>query len=90
MKNLKNRLNVAYKLATDISRKSQLHQKHNYDLKVRGNKVEIGDRVLVKAVRFDGKHKLANKWEEFLYIIISQPNPSIPVYEIKREDNEST
>ena len=29
--------------------------------------MEVGDRVLVKVVAFDGKHKLADKWEEAVY-----------------------
>jgi hypothetical protein len=31
------------------------------------------------------KQKLADKWEHDPYIVISQPNHDIPVYQVKRE-----
>ena len=88
IESLKQRLDQAYKLATEMSRKSQAHQKANYDLKVRHSKIEIGDRVLVKAVGFEGKHKIANRWEESPYIVTAQPNTDIPVYEVRQENNQ--
>ena len=48
--------------------------------------VSPGDRVLVKVVAFQGKHKIADKWERDPYKIISQPNQDIPVYKLQRED----
>ncbi|VDI82960.1 Hypothetical predicted protein [Mytilus galloprovincialis] len=41
---------------------------------------------LVKILAFDGKHKLADKWEEDPYQIVNQPNKEIPVYEVKKEN----
>ena len=43
-----------------------------------------GDKVLVKVVAFDGKHKIADRWEEEPYVIIRQLNNNIPVYEVKK------
>ena len=43
------------------------------------------DRVLVRNVSLRGKQKLADKWEEHPYVIISQPDPTVPVYQVKRE-----
>ena len=37
---------------------------------------------------FEGKHKIAYRWEEDLYVILSQPNPYIPVYVVQREDTK--
>ena len=45
-----------------------------------------GDRVLVKILAHQGKHKIENKWEDRPYIIIKQPNEEIPVYSLQRED----
>ena len=67
---------------------AQQRQKAGYDLKVRGATLEVGDRVLVKNLAFDGKHKLADRWEEFAYIVISHPNKDIPVFVVEREDGE--
>ena len=83
---MKDRLRKAYDLATKASGQSQDKQKANYDVRVRGGRVEIGDSVLVRKLAFDGKHKLANKWEDDMYIVRDQPNPDIPVYIVQRED----
>ena len=42
--------------------------------------------MLVRKLAFDGKHKLANKWEDDMYIVRDQPNPEIPVYVVQQED----
>ena len=86
MKELRDRLTHAYKLAAETSRKAQSRQKEDYDLRVRGAAVQKGDRVLVKIVAHDGKHKLADKWEDVPYVVMDQPNPDIPVFNVMRED----
>jgi len=42
----------------------------------------------VKIVAFDGRHKLADKWEDDVYVILGQPNPSIPVYTVGKENGD--
>ena len=86
--NLKKKLRLSYDLAQKNIRKSQERQKEHYDKKVRGATVEVGDRVLVKIVAFDGRHKIADRWEEDPYIIISKPNPDIPVFKVRKENGE--
>ena len=48
--------------------KARQKQKSVYDLKAKAAKLEIGDRVLVKILAFDGKHKIADKWTKDIYI----------------------
>ena len=88
IENLKNKIRLSYDLAQKNIRKSQERQKEHYDMKVRGATVQPGDRVLVKIVAFDGRHKIADRWEEDPYIIISKPNPDIPVFKVKKENGE--
>ena len=38
---------------------------------------------------FEGKHKLANKWEEDVYVVDAQPNPDVPVYSLFRETDHT-
>ena len=83
---LRARLKHAYELATKSASKSQSQQKTYYDQKARASVLGIGDRVLVKIVAFDGRHKIADKWEDDVYVILNQPNPSIPVYEVGKEN----
>ena len=88
VENMKERLRKSYELASEAVKRSQHRQKEHYDLKSRGAVLEVGDRVLVKVVAFDGRHKLADKWEEEPYVIICQPNEGVPVYEVRREDGQ--
>ena len=59
---MKERSVGAYKLASESTEKATQKQEERYDLKRRGAKEESGDRVLVKKVAFDGKHKLADRY----------------------------
>ena len=69
----------------DLSREKQ---KRNYDLRAKAAWLLVGDRVLVKVLAFEGKHKLADKWTADIYVVVSQPNVDIPVYRVKREDGQ--
>ena len=75
---LKDRLLQAYHLATEAAQKDREKQKEGYDIRIRGPAIKPGDRVLLKVVSFDGKHKLADRWEQDPYIVVSQPNTDIP------------
>ena len=87
-KNLKDRLDFAYKLATDKAQKSASRYKSHYDKRVRGSTISVGDRVLVRNVSIRGKHKLANIWEDPVYVVLEQPNLEIPVFVVLREDKK--
>ena len=86
--NLKEWLKYAYDVANTASKFSQSRHTCLYDSKTKGVTLSTGDRVLVKVAAFDGKHKIADRCEDHLYIGISQPNPNIPVYKVSREDGE--
>ena len=86
VKSLKENLSEAYKLVQQRSSKKRLHQKSGYDKKQRGACLQTGDRVLVRKVGFQTKHKLANFWESDAYVILEQPNPGIPVFKVQKED----
>jgi hypothetical protein len=88
VKNLRDKLTHAYQLATEASRNAQVRQKEGYDIKVRGATIQKGNRVLVKQVSFDGKHKLADTWEKVPYVVVDQANSAIPVFTVIREDGE--
>ena len=79
---LKKKLQISYELAQKHSKSSQERQKHNYDTKVRGATLHVGDKVLVKILAFDGRHKLSDKWEEEIYIVKEKPNSDIPIYKV--------
>jgi len=82
---LKTRLDHAYNLASNAAKSSQQKQKLNYDKRERGAVVRTGDRVLVKIVAYDGKHKISDRWESDVYVIQDQPNQEVPVYIVRKE-----
>ena len=50
--------------------------------------LKLADRCLVKILAVEGTHKLADKWEHEPYVVLRQPNPTIPVYKVRREDGQ--
>ena len=60
--------------------------KRQYDRHVRGQRLARGDEVLVRVVRFDGRHKLAVKWEEPVYVV-TEALAGMPVYRVRRRDD---
>jgi transposase InsO family protein len=83
---LRQRLAKAYEAASTAIKIAQKNQKRQYDKNIRGAVLHPGDSVLVKIVSFEGRHKISDRWEDQPYVILRQPNPEIPVYEIKRKD----
>jgi transposase InsO family protein len=83
---LRDRLIKSYELVSSVARDAHARQKKGYDTKVRGATVQSGDRVLVRTLAFDGKHKIADRWEEEAYIVLAQPNSDIPVFVVQKEN----
>ena len=90
VRKLRERLDLTYKTAQEAAKRDTAQHKRYYDLKVRSTgALQPGDRVLVKNVGLRGKQKLADRLERQPYIILSQPNPDIPVYTVKLENSRS-
>ena len=88
VEDLRSKLEESYEIAKKKMGYQQGKSKERYDRKIRGNQLEIGDRVLVRKTKFEeGKHKLANKWEDKVYIVVRKLN-GIPVFELKPEDGK--
>ena len=84
IEDLKAKMKKAYDLANTAADKARDKQKKGYDVKARDVTLQEGDKVLVKIVAFDGRHKIADRWEEEPYVIVRQTNPNIPVFEVKK------
>lgn len=83
------RLAAAYNQARKQAQKAQAQQKKGFDRKVKGEPLLVGQRVMVLNKRARGQGKLDDKWEQDVYVIISQPNLDIPVYVVKREKGDA-
>lgn len=46
--------------------------------------LEVGERILVHNVKLRGKHKLVNKWEDDVYVVLKKAG-DMPVYTVKPE-----
>lgn len=81
---IRDRLKAAYKAAEFASKAGRERQKRNYDRKVRGRRVQVGDAVLLRNVGLKGRQKLADLWQQDPFTVIDQPNNDVPVYNIQR------
>ena len=85
---LKKRLEFAYGLAVEKSKEAKSKQAKTFNKKVRGSTIEVGDRVLVRNVGLRGKQKIADRWQEDVYVVVGKPNEEIPVFEVRRENGK--
>lgn len=75
-------LKSAMEIAQKHSTVEQQHQTRQYNKRVKGTYLSVGDRVLVANQGERGKRKLADKWEDGVYTVVGV-NPSIHVYKIQ-------
>ena len=86
VEDLRKKLDDSYQVARKKMNLAHGRSKERYDRKVRGNKLEVGDRVLVRKTKFEeGRHKLANKWEDKVFVV-EEKLDNIPVYKLRPED----
>ena len=76
-----------YIFLSETAKKVSDKNKAIYDRQVKDSALAVGDRVLVRKVGFQGKHKLADKWEQQPYIVCGMPDPTIPVYVVRPESD---
>ncbi len=93
VKQLRDRMKWAFQQATKARQKRQERAKRTYDRRVRGGSLRVGDIVLVRQMAFTGPHKIKDRWESDEYVVIEVPQPSTPVYRVRKvkppEDGKS-
>lgn len=67
---LANDLKEVMVIAQDHAAKEQNRHAQLYNRKVKGSKIEIGDRVLLANRKERGKKKLADRWESNIYTVV--------------------
>jgi transposase InsO family protein len=83
VRKLREQLQHAFELAKSHSRDAQETQRNNYNKKVRGRKLEVGDLVLVRNKHVHFMDKLADKWEAETYQVLGKPYDDIPLYTVQ-------
>lgn len=81
---MREELRKAYQLAADSADKNHERNKRLYDMRVRNQILEEGDRVLVRYLGITGKLKLQDRWNSLPYVVLAQL-PNLPVYRVKPE-----
>ena len=82
VKKLKARLKWAYKVAKATSSKESGRHKWYYDHKFHCMALSLGDVVLVRMKAVGQDHKIADKWEQNPYVVISQMG-NLPVFKVQ-------
>ena len=86
----KNQMNEAIQIAQQKAKKSAEQNKNQYNRKVHGNDIVIGDRVLLQNFsERGGTGKLRAHWENTIYVVVGKED-NLPVYNIKPENSKGT
>ena len=84
---MRKELKAAYELAESIAAKQNDSNKQRYDKRIRFIQLLPGDRVLLRNLGLQGKHKLADRWASKPYVVESKM-PNLPVFRLKPEDGD--
>lgn len=88
VKSLLNDLHCAMTLAQKNCTAEQGHQRDQYNKRVKGQSLSLGDQVLLANKGVKGKSKLSDKWQPTVYTIVAA-KPALHIYRIRdREGNE--
>ena len=55
---------------------------------MREEALHVADFVLIRNVGLKGKHKLADRWKSYRYVVVEQPNTDIPVYQVRLDGSK--
>lgn len=89
LEELKERMKKTNEIVKKHNDKARERQKKNFDVKAKAAKICVGDHVLVRVMKFEGKHKIADKFEEEVYEVVEQPREEIPVYKLRSLDTNT-
>ena len=85
---LKEHIEYCHNLANSKMQSAAAKAKQHYDIKQRGGSLNVGDHVLVKKTGIIGRHKLADRWEDDLHVVLSIPNEDMPVFVVQSLDKK--
>ncbi|CAI5681706.1 unnamed protein product [Oreochromis niloticus] len=81
-------LSEAAKIAQEHTSNEQEHQARQYNKKIKGVSLNVGDRVLLANKGERGKKKLADKWEPQVYTVVER-HPRTHIYRISDSSGQS-
>ena len=92
VKNQQKIFRTAHDIAFRKIREAGQKQKKYYDIgrsKKASDFLTVGTQVLVKQTGFQERHKIADVWEDDVYVITDQPHEDIPVYTVENQTDET-
>ena len=84
IQDLKQQLREAYQRASEQMAKTAQRNKVRYDASAHAAELEVGDRVLVRALGPKVESKVADRWERDIFIVIAKAD-GVPVYTVQSE-----
>ena len=81
-----NKVDVAFQKARENIARDAVQRKQYHDRNVCCHDLKEGDIILVRRNLFDSQCKIADKWEEEPYRVVSQMDDT-PVYRIQAMEN---
>ena len=86
----KNQMNEAIQIAQQKANKAAEQNRHQYDKKIHGDDIVVGDRVLLRNFsEKGGTGTLRALWENTIYVVVGKED-NLPVYRIKPENSKGT
>lgn len=86
---LKEDLQKAYQLASEMANRSHQRNKKSYDKRVSFQSLDVGERVLLRNLGLKGKHKLQTRWNPMPYLVVGKM-PNLPVYKLRPENGKGS
>ena len=83
---LQERLEKTHQIVLKHREKSREKQERYYNIKAKAVRISVGDKVLVRRLSFEGKHKIEDRFEPDMYVVLEQPRPDIPVFRVRSEE----
>ncbi len=87
VKHLKSHLEESYLLASHRALKSAERNKIRFNKLVTNSSLEVNGHVLVRNLQLRGKHKLAEKWESEVYVVVKRAGDWL-VYTVRPETRD--
>ena len=81
-----NKVDLAFQKARENIARDAVQRKWYHDRNVHCHDLKEGDIILVRRNLFDSQYKIADKWEDEPYRVVSQMDDS-PVYRIQAMEN---
>ena len=79
-------MKTTHAIAQRVTEQARVKMKTAYDRNARAPKIFVGDKVLIKILMYEGKHKIQDRYEDDVYTVVGQPNIQIHVSDVRSDE----